>query len=345
MNRLSTCDAALTREAAETPDLAARQIARLSPTLRDLGARLRARPPRVVVTCARGSSDHAASYGKFLLETQIGTPVASVGPSVVSLYGAPLKLEGALFVAVSQSGRSPDLLSLTAHARANGALVVGFVNDESSPLADLCDVVGPLGAGPETSVAATKSYLLSGLALMGLVAHWSGQARALQTLEGAPERLAAAARLDWSPALDALRLAQGLFVVGRGASLGAAQEAALKFKETSRLHAEAFSSAEVIHGPLALAGPNFPVLALGQADASAPSFLQSVGRIAALGSPVWSTLEAPGAETLPTVPDVDPNLAPLCQTLSFYMALAGFARARGFDPDRPPHLAKVTETM
>jgi glucosamine--fructose-6-phosphate aminotransferase (isomerizing) len=343
VSRLS--DAALTREAAETPVLATRQIERLSPVFKELGARLRARPPRVVVTCARGSSDHAASYGKFLIETQIGAPVASVGPSVVSLYGAPLQLEGALFVAVSQSGRSPDLLSLTAHARAGGALVVGLVNDETSPLADLCDVVAPIGAGPETSVAATKSYLLSGLALMALVAHWSGEAAALTRLARAPDHLAAAAALDWSPALDALRLAQGLFVVGRGASLGAAQEIALKFKETSRLHAEAFSSAEVIHGPLALAGANFPVLALGQDDASAPSFLQSVGRIAALGSPVWSTLKTPGAALLPTVAGVDPVLSPLCQTLSFYMALASFARARGFDPDRPPHLAKVTETM
>lgn len=336
---------ALTREAAESGAAARRQIARNAEAVARLGARLRAAPPPFVVTCARGSSDHAASYGKYLIETVLGVPVASIGPSVASLYETPLKLDGALFVAVSQSGRSPDLIRLVEAAKAGGALVVGFVNDEASPLGALCDIFLPLSAGPELSVAATKSYILSGLAFLTLVAEWS-QAPALRTAVAAlPDALDAARDLDWWPALSTLRLARGLFVLGRGLGLGAAEEMALKFKETCRLHAEAFSSAEVIHGPLNLVGPDFPVFALGQEDPSAESTRAIVARIAGLGGPVFSVLATPGAETLPSVVGVSPLIAPLTAIQSFYMALARLAHARGKNPDRPTNLAKVTETL
>lgn len=334
----------LAREAAQAPARARDQIERNRAALAALGERLRARPPGLVATCARGSSAHAAAYGKHLIETRLGLPVAAIGPGVASAYGARLDLRDALFVAVSQSGRSPDLLRLTEAARAGGALVVGMVNDETAPLAPLCDVVLPLCAGQERSVAATKSHLLACLGLLSLAAHWSGDGALLDAAEGVPGAIAAAADLDWWPTLRELADARGLFVLGRGPGHGAALEVALKLKETCGLHAEAFSAAEVIHGPIALAGPDLPVLALGQDDETAASIRLAVERMAASGSPAWSVIGAAGAGALPALPGLHPAVAPLCQVQSFYMALDRLALARGLDPDRPRNLTKVTET-
>jgi glucosamine--fructose-6-phosphate aminotransferase (isomerizing) len=337
----------MAREAAQAGMLARRQIERCADGFAALGERLRRRPPRLVVTCARGSSDHAASYGKYLIETELGRPVASVGPSIASVYRRrPLELgEDCLFIAVSQSGRSPDLLRLTEAARDGGALVVGFINDERAPLAGLCEVALPLCAGPETSVAATKSFLLSGLAFLQLARHWSGDPELAAAVDAVPVALDAASRLDWWPALATLAGATSLYTLGRGTGLGAALELALKLKETCRLHAEAFSTAEVLHGPLALVDRGFPVIVVGQDDDSAATTRSAIARLVELGAEVHATLEVPGAARLPTVPGTSPAIAPLCQVQSFYMAVHRLAIARGLDPDAPAHLRKVTETV
>ena len=334
----------LGREALETPARVREHAADNALVYRDLGRRLRAKPPRFVVTCARGSSDHAAVYGKYLIENYAGRPVASVGLSIASVYGRTLDLEDGLFIAVSQSGRSPDLLRLTEMAKSAGALVVGLVNDEASPLSGLSDVAVPLRAGPEISVAATKSYLLSCYAFLRLAAAWSGEAELAAAAEALPDALDAAIGLSWRPALAELVGATDMFVLGRGLSFGAALEAALKLKETSRLHAEAFSTAEVIHGPFGLVGPNLPVLAFGQTDAAESTIRSTVERIIAAGGRVWSAVEAPGAAQLPVPAGVAPTVQPLCQALSFYLAVQHLALARGLDPDNPPNLKKVTET-
>ncbi len=337
---------AMAREAAQAGAAARRQVARCADRFAELGDRLRRRPPRFVVTCARGSSDHATSYGKYLIETELGRAVASVGPSIASVYRRrPLALSDSLFVTVSQSGRSPDLLRLTEAAHAGGAFVVGFINDETAPLAELCDVALPLCAGPETSVAATKSFLMSGLAFLQLVAHWSGDPVLADAVDAFPSALDAASRLDWWPALAPLAGATSLYVLGRGTGLGAALEIALKFKETCRLHAEAFSSAEVLHGPLELVDRGFPVIAVGQSDDSEATTRSVVARLVELGASVRSTLDVPGAELLPTLPTAPPAIAPLCQVQSFYLALPQLAAARGLDPDAPRNLRKVTETV
>jgi glucosamine--fructose-6-phosphate aminotransferase (isomerizing) len=333
-------------EAAETANVARDQIARCGEGFAQLGAHLRRRPPRLVVTCARGSSDHAATYGKYLIETTVGHVVASVGPSVASIYNARhLNLADALFIAVSQSGKSPDLLRLTQAARDAGAFVVGFVNDEASPLAALCHQSLPLCAGPEHSVAATKSHVLSALAFLQLVAHWSGRDPLHDAIAGLPSFLDEARSLDWWPALSSLAGATSMFVLGRGIGLGAALEMALKLKETCGLHAEGLSSAEAIHGPLALVRKGFPVIALGQDDASAESTRHVVRRLLALGATVRSVMAVPGAEPLPVVAEVPAAISPLCQMQSFYLALPRLATARGLDPDAPAHLSKITETV
>ena len=333
-------------EAREAAAGARRQIATCGGVLAELERRLRARPPTVVVTCARGSSDHAATYGKYLIETTVGRVVASVGPSVASTYArAPEGLGGALCLAVSQSGQSPDVVRLAAAARRGGALVVGLVNDVGSPLAAGCDLVIPLCAGEEHGVAATKSFLLAGVAFLQLAAVWTGDAALVDAVARAPDALAAAAELDWAPALAPLAAATSLYVVARGVGLGAALEIALKLKETCRLHAEAFSTAEVLHGPVALVGPGFPVLALGQDDETAPGTRDAVAHLIGLGAAVASALPVAGADELPTVAGVPAVLAPLCQAQSFYVAAPALARARGLDADAPAHLHKVTETL
>lgn len=342
---LSPIDSLLACEALEAPEAARRQTAANAAVLAALGERLRRAPPPFVVTGARGSSDHAASYGAFVLESLVGRAVASVAPGVASVYGRDLAVKDALFIAVSQSGQSTDLLRLTDSMVRGGALTVALVNDATSPLARLCEVVIPLWAGEERAVAATKSFLLSALVFLDLAAHWGRSEEARQAVAAAPDALAAALALDWSGALAPLAAARSLYVLGRGAGLGPAGEAALKFKETCGLHAEAFSVAEVIHGPLALAGPDLPVLMLGQPDAAAPGAVEAAARMASYGSPVWSTLAVPGGVLLPAVAGVPPLLAPLAAVASLYRALPGLARARGRDPDAPAYLRKVTRTV
>ncbi|MBO9717421.1 MAG: SIS domain-containing protein, partial [Pseudoxanthomonas sp.] len=228
-------DTLMHNEAAQAADVVAAQFARNRDTVAALAAQLRAAPPPFVATCARGSSDHAATYAKYLIETQLGVVTASLSPSIGSVYAAPLRLQGALFIAISQSGKSPDLLRNAEAAKAAGARVVALVNVEDSPLAQLADTVIPLGAGPEKSVAATKSYLASLAAIAQLVAHWKNDPALLAALDALPDALRNAWKQDWSPLTDGLVDAHNLFVLGRGLGLGAAQEAALKFKETCGL--------------------------------------------------------------------------------------------------------------
>jgi glucosamine--fructose-6-phosphate aminotransferase (isomerizing) len=333
-------------EAQQTADVVAGQFAANAGIIDALVARLKQAPPRFIVTCARGSSDHAATYGKYLFETTLGLITASASPSVGSVYAIQPHLEGALFVAISQSGKSPDLVRNAEIAKAAGALVVALVNVEDSPLAKLADTVIPLRAGPENSVAATKSYLCSLAALLQLTARWSGDAALLKATDELPAALRAAWEQDWSPLVEGLKDAHNLFVVGRGLGLGAAQEAALKLKETCGLHAEAFSSAEVKHGPMAIVGPGFPVLAFAQDDDTGAGTVAVVEEFHKRGAPVW--LARPGEhrdDALPMPVSPHPACTPLLAVQSFYKAVNALAVARGHNPDVPPHLNKVTETV
>ena len=341
-------EAAATRmyaEAAEAPAAVARQLAANHERVLEIAAQLRAAPPRMVATLGRGSSDHAATFAKYLIETRIGVPTSSSAPSVASVYGVAARAEASLCLAISQSGRSPDLLAAVAAAREGGAAALALVNESESPLAELADFVLPLHAGTERSVAATKSFIASLAALVDLVAAWSEDAALLHALAEAPERLARAWEADWSPLVARLVPARGLYVVGRGLGLGLAQEAALKLKEVCGLHAEAFSAAELKHGPLALVGPDFPVLVFRQSDETEEGIDALAREVADLGAPLFVTGPAPaGATALPAI-DHDPAIEPMLRIASFYRAAVELAVARGLDPDRPPHLRKVTETV
>lgn len=310
-----------------------------------LGADIRRLAPRAVVTCARGSSDHAATYAKYLIETHTRVLTASAAPSINSLYGVKQDLRDCLFIAISQSGRSPDLLAAVAAAKTSGATVLAVCNSPDSPLVADADWVIHLRAGVEASVAATKSYLATLVALARCVAAWT-EARALNAaIEQLPQWMDAGWALDWSAALPELEAATNLFVIGRGLGLTAAQETALKCKETCGLHAEAFSSAEVKHGPYTLLSANFPAWLFGQRDATLPGIKALAAELMRRGVPViLAGAQMSGAVELPTL-DAPAELAPILLVQSAYKLIADLSVRRGFDPDRPAHLKKITETV
>jgi glucosamine--fructose-6-phosphate aminotransferase (isomerizing) len=335
----------MAEEMRQAPDAIARFFDRETATLRDVAHRLAGRRPGVIITCARGSSDNAATYFKYLAEIVLGIPAASMGPSVASLYRAPLQLAGAVMISVSQSGQSPDIVSLQEAARAAGALAIAVVNDTGSPLAHGADAVMPLHAGVEKSVAATKTFLSSAAILAALVSEWRGDAGLAKAARALPDALTAALGADWSEALPVLRDATSAYIIGRGPAVAIAAEAALKLKEVAMLHAEAFSGAEVMHGPLQLVESGFPVLALRPRDAAHEAMGEAIARLEGTGADLFVAEEgeaSPGR--LPFTASGHPLLDPLAMLLSFYSLAEQIARARGLDPDRPSRLRKVTET-
>ncbi|MFT3977575.1 MAG: SIS domain-containing protein [Sphingomonas bacterium] len=337
-------------EALQAPDICEAQIAGNATLMREAGRRLRDLAPPFAATLARGSSDQAAAFAKHLLEIHAGIPTLSHAPSVGSLYHATSpRFRGVPLIAISQSGRSPDLIAAAEDAQRQGALVVAVVNDAESPLAALADIAIPVRAGKETSVAATKSFIATLTALTHLAGEWSGDEALLAALADIGPLLRQAAAQDWSAALPHLAKANDLLVLGRGPTLPIAGEAALKLKETSGLYAEAFSAAEVAHGPMTLVEAGDPVLAFGPGDVSAHGLGERLADFAARGATVIATgaAEDIAAATipLPSPPAPHPALGAIAAIQSFYGLANAIAIARGRNPDNPPHLAKVTRTL
>jgi len=335
----------MAREATQAAAAVRAQLLHNDVLMRRIADFVRELAPHVVITCARGSSDHAATFAKYLIEAQTGTPTASAALSISSLYGAQPAMHRSLLLAISQSGRSPDLLAAVSSARAAGACVLALCNSPQAPLNQLARFPIPLLAGTEASVAATKSFIASLSAILHLVAHWQADRALLDAVQRLPDELERAWQLDWRPAVAPLLKATNLFVVARGYGLAIAQEAALKLKETCGLHAEAFSAAEVQHGPMALVRDGFPVLMLSQSDATHASTLALAHEFIARGARVllagaWTE----GAVLLPTLAS-HPVSEPILMIQSFYRLANELAIARGLNPDSPPHLRKVTETL
>lgn len=336
----------MAREVAEIPEAASRFLTKSRAALHAAAAAMRETDPALVITVARGSSDHAATYLKYAVELVAGIPVASVGPSVASVYGRPLRLQNAACIGISQSGRSPDIVEMMRAAGTGGALSIAITNFADSPMATASAHCLPLLAGIEQSVAATKTFVTSVLAGLALVAEWQDDDALRMAVNALPDAFATALTLDWSPLSARLSRANSAFVLGRGPAFAIAAESALKLKETCGLHAEAYSAAEVLHGPSAIVQANFPVLALAVDDAARAGVVQTAERLSAQGADVFITgAGAKGATTLPTVANLHPLTAPLVLGVSFYAFVESLARRRGFDPDTPPHLRKVTETI
>jgi glucosamine--fructose-6-phosphate aminotransferase (isomerizing) len=341
----------LEHEILEQPAALQRLLEAESANVEKVAAAIRARAPRFVLLAARGSSDNAARYGQYLFGAHNRLPVALATPSLFTLYKSPPRLSDALVLAISQSGRSPDILAVIQEGRRQGALTVAITNDIYSPLAAFAEQRINLRAGLERSVAASKTYTASLLALAMLSAALSqdeDQRRALervpalvsQTLEGAQQVIACAS--DY-------HAAQACVVIGRGYNYATAFETALKLKELTYVLAEPYSSADFQHGPVALVENGFLILAIvpeGETVTELTSILQELQPRAprlVVVSPLSQALES--ATTAISIPAGIPEwLSPMIAILPGQLFALGLALAKGIDPDHPRGLHKVTLT-
>ena len=333
---------AMAREIAEIPTAAERLLARHDAVCA-IADRIRRAAPRLVIVCGRGSSGHVGVYLRYLIEARIGLLVSAAAPSVVTAYRRRPDMRDALFIVISQSGRSPDLVVATQYARQSGALTLAIVNDDSSPAAAAADLVLPIGAGPEQAVAATKTVALSMLAGVQLVAALTGEDDLGAGLRRVPDRLEQVLACDWSVWSNSVAAAPATFVAARGYGFGPAREIALKITEILRLPALGYSAAELRHGPRAAITPATPVLLLRQNDEAAATVDELSSDLRNAGETVFSAGGPAG--TLPWIGDDHPICDAVAMLLPAYAAIEAAAREQGLDPDNPLHLSKVTRTL
>ncbi|MEN8658726.1 SIS domain-containing protein [Marivita sp.] len=342
---MSPVETQMRREVREIPVALQRLLDHGGEEIRSAASAIRARDPAFMISVARGSSDHVATYLKYAAELLTDTPIASVGPSIASIYKRQLRLTGGVCLSVSQSGKSPDIVDMTQMARDGGALTVAMTNHPDSPLAGAADHTLALHAGPELSVAATKTFVNSAVAGIWLLAEWAEDAALCAAIHDLPNRLEAAIGVDWSAAQDALSERNSIYCLGRGPAYAISNEAALKFKETCQIHAESYSSAEVLHGPVSIVDRGFPVIAFAAADEAESVLADVADEIAQKGATVFGTTsKLRYATALPTERTGHPLTDPIALIASFYAMVEQVATSRGIDPDAPRHLKKVTET-
>ena len=324
-------------------------LAALSARRGEIAESVRAvRPDRLhgTVLVARGSSDHAAIYGRYLLEPATGRPVALAAPSLSTLYDAPVDYSGFLAVAVSQSGRTTEIATMLERMAAAGARTLAITNELDSPLAATADATVELRAGTEQAVPATKTFTAQALAFailaeaLGPVPYgeddWAGLPAALETVLADPQ-----------PAADvaaAIGDASGLIAVARGYCYPMALEAALKLKETAELLAEGYSSADLRHGPTAVVSAGFPVLAMSTSGPAASDLADLLATLRERGAAVHEIADRPDAE-LPIPAGLAEPLAAIVAVVRAQQVALELARSRGLEPDTPRGLSKVTPTV
>lgn len=332
-------------EILEIADAVERLLSHGGPAISTAADTARAADPRFLISVARGSSDHVCTYLKYVGELILRRPMASVGPSINSIYGVDLDAAGALCISVSQSGQSPDIVGMTRSLRSGGALTVAITNNEDSRLAQAADTALAIHAGPELSVAATKTFVTSLVAGLWLIAEIKRDTDLLGAIRNLPQHLDAATRCDWSAAADAID-GSSLFTLGRGPSYAISNEAALKFKETCLIHAESYSAAEVLHGPVSIVEQGFPVIAFAAGDAAENSVAETADALVEKGARVFALTDAVTRATpLPHIRTGHWLTDPVAAIVSFYGMVESIAVARGINPDTPRHLNKVTETV
>ncbi len=327
----------MAKEAAESAAVIEQQLTKNADICAQLGETLRQQQPNFVYIIGRGSSDHAGVFAKYLIEVEMGIAVSPAAPSVTGIYGRQLNLNGALALVISQSGRSPDILKQAQMAKDNGAYLVALVNDETSPLAQMADVYIPLRANKEQAVAATKSYLATLSAILQMVAYWKQDTDLLQALPQLPAQLLKAQQAQPQLSADFTRGLAHCVVLGRGYGYAISREIALKMKEVCGIHAEAFSSAEFLHGPVTLVGNKLAIIDVAIADESLNAHQAQIDEVEQRGGVICHLDQI--------LLDVHPRLAPLLLLQRFYLDIEQIAVHMGRDPDNPQGLKKVTQTF
>ncbi|WP_240514026.1 SIS domain-containing protein [Paramylibacter kogurei] len=334
------------REILELPVAVDRLLTHGEPEIARAADVLRDHDPAYIVSVARGSSDHVATYFKYATELLLGIPVASVGPSVASVYKRQMALKNSACISISQSGKSPDIVELARMATAAGSTSIALTNHADSPLVQVSDFTLDIHAGAELSVAATKTFVNSAVSAIWLLAKWSKDADLEKAIKNLPQALERAVQEDWSDLRKAIGTRNSLFCLGRGPSYAISNEAALKFKETCQIHAESYSSAEVLHGPVSIVDQGFPVIAMAAHDAAEPALASVADEIAQKGGVVFSTSGlVKHATPLNVVRSGHALTDPIVMIAHFYAMVEKVAAARGINPDAPRHLKKVTETV
>lgn len=332
-------------EALEAADVVHKQFRENKKILEIISDELKAMDPYSIVSIARGSSDHAAQYLNYLAMAKLGKLPTSLSMSILTLYKTQLDISRSIGIAISQSGQSPDVVNPLKYFTDHGPGSIALVNDTTSPLAKIAKWTVPLHAGSEKSVAATKSFIASLSASAHLVGSWKNDTELLNGLERLPDDLKLAQACDWTSAVSTLKDAKRIMVVGRGFGLSLALEAALKFKETCSIQAEAFSAAEIKHGPQALIENGYPLIVFANRGPALHSMLELAEDMRSRGAKV--ILAAP---TFVKEKDLEIHSAH-CEDLdilsaaqSFYLMIEELSRSLGLNPDEPRHLSKVTIT-
>lgn len=327
----------MAQEAAQAPSIIAQQLVNNADICRDLATKINAFNPSLVYIVGRGSSDHAGVFAKYLIEVELGIPVSSSAPSVNSIFKQNLKLNSALVLIISQSGRSHDILAQAKSAKESGALTVALVNDTSSPLAELADVVLPLLAGQELAVAATKSYLATLSAILQLVAYWKDDSSLKLALSTLPEALEKVIQQPQQLNSNFIAQLAHCVVLGRGFGYAISREIALKLKEVCAVHAEAFSSAEFLHGPVTLVEKRLAIVDVFVADETTEAHHLMIDDVARRGA----NLIQLHCNDL----TLHKRCLPLAILQRFYLDVEQIAVSMGYDPDKPVGLKKVTQTL
>lgn len=341
----------LEAELREQPEALARLLERQADAAREAARLFRRRDVRYVLIASRGSSSNVARYAQYLLGRAHRVPVMFATPSLYTIYGQPPRLDGGLVIGISQSGASPDVVSVVAEAREQGRPTLALTNDVASPLAHTAEAVLPLEAGEERAVAATKTYLNSLAAVALLFVEAGHDAVARDELARMPEALAAQIELSLAdpPPLEEYRDATGLTVVGRGVNYGTAFEVALKIRELSGLVTEAYSPADLMHGPIAAIRPGWPVVLVVPSGPARPSVEEIVPPLRARGARLVAISDVRAvlrrAQTrLPLVSGVPEWLSPFPAVVPGQVTALRLTQLRGLDLDRPAGLRKVTLT-
>jgi glucosamine--fructose-6-phosphate aminotransferase (isomerizing) len=341
----------LESELREQPSALAMLLDRETDRAREVAAAFRRDDIRYIVIASRGSSSNAARYAQYLLGRANRVPVMFATPSLYTIYEQPPRLDGAIVIGISQSGASPDVASVLAEARRQGRPTIALTNDAASPLAQQADALLPLDAGEERAVAATKTYLNSIGAVALLFAAISEDDVALDELKRMPEILEEqiVLSLETAPPLDEYRGSVGATVVARGVNYGTAFEIALKIRELSGLVVEAYSPADLLHGPIAAIQPGWPVIVVAPTGPARPSVEELLVPLKERGARVIAVSDVAAvlrrAHTkLPLVPRVPEWLSPLTAVIPGQVTALRLAQLRGLDIDSPTGLRKVTLT-